>query len=141
MKTNPSRLTGIAAFGVSALIFLGACSRDNNASNTASTPAASAEQSLAAATGVTTESWADLQDYAYEQRSEFAAQVNAYAAMLDQRIRAAGDNASDELAEARDELRATANEVSNATSETWNDTKERVARAWEKAQSAYSAAE
>lgn len=146
MKTNKSPLLALAGIAVlSGTVLLSACSRD---SNTADTPAdtASATESemkstMNAATTAMSDTWDDLKDYSYEQRSEFAAKANNYAEQLDRRIQTAGNEASDELAEARDELRAAANDVSNATADTWDSTKQRVARAWTRAQTAYQAAE
>ena len=143
MKTKKTLLVTTATLG--AMMLFSACSRDNSAETTAATTPPTTESSIAdsmnTATNAMAESWSDLKDYSYEQRSEFAAKANAYAATLDQRIQVAGGEASEELAEARDELRAAANEVSNATAETWDATKERVAEAWNKAQMAYRPAE
>jgi|GEM_PF-3253382 hypothetical protein len=142
MKTNhtPLRTTaGIAALGV-ALLFT-ACSRDSDTTATTASsdpmtaPGASTAPGAATTTAMT-DRWENLQTYSYDQRNEFAEKANDYAERLDDRIDDARGDASTRLAEARDELREAASEVSNATAETWEATKERVGRAWLKAESA-----
>lgn len=141
MKTNHTTLkttAGAAALGLALL--LTACSRDNDtAATTASTdpmvPAASTSPS-ATASAAMNDRWSDLQAYSYDRRSEFAEKANDFAERLDDRIENAQGDASTRLAEARDDLREAASEVSNATAETWEATKERVGRAWTKAEAA-----
>lgn len=139
MKKTPTSLVSAAAvaavLGLS--VFVSACSKTNDArSGTAasSTPGVS-DASTVAATAAT-DSWDNLKNYSYDQRSEFAAKANEFANALDMRIQTAKGETSTRLAEARDDLRTAANEVSNATQDTWEATKERVGRAWQKAESA-----
>jgi hypothetical protein len=146
MKTNKNPLlTAASVAALSATVLLSACSRDSNVTDTSAETASTTESKMKStvdsATTAMADTWDDLKDYSYEQRSEFATKANNYADQLDRRIQTAGDKASDQLADARDELRAAANDVSNATAETWDATKERVARAWTRAQTAYQAAE
>lgn len=144
MKTNKNPLfltAGIAA--LSATVLFTACSRDagDTPATTASTTESEIKSGMNAATTAMADTWDDVKDYTYERRSEFATKANVYAEQLDRRVQTAGKEASSDLAEARDELRAAANDVSNATADTWDATKDRVARAWTRAQSAYQAAE
>jgi len=141
MKTNHTPLktaAGVAALGV-ALLFT-ACARDNDtAATTAATDPAVPSASTApgaTATAAMTDRWQDLQAYSYDRRNEFAEKANDFAERLDDRIQNAQGEASTRLAEARDELREAASAVSNATAETWESTKERVGRAWTKAEAA-----
>ena len=141
MKTNHTLKTtaGVAALGL-ALLFTG-CARDNDTTattaDTDTTPAPVASTSPGATmSAAVSNSWEDLKTYSYDQRSDFAERANDYAERLDDRIDDAKGEASTRLAEARDELREAASEVSNATAETWEATKERVGRAWQKAESA-----
>lgn len=133
MKTNKNPLlsvAGIATLGLALL--LSACSKTNDANSSAATTSSP----NAISTAGTVDSWDSLKTYSYEQRSEFANRANEYAQNLDRRIQNATGEASTRLAEARDELRTAASEVSNATADTWEATKERVGRAWQKAESA-----
>ena len=136
MKTNQNPLLSAAAVAaVSIGLLLSACSRSDDATTTASTTdSATGATSTAAVTAP--DSWDSLKTASYDQRSEVATKVNNYAQQLDQRIENATGEASTRLAEARDELRTAASEVSNATAETWEATKERIGRAWQKAESA-----
>jgi hypothetical protein len=141
MKKTPTSLvsaaTVAAVLGLS--VFVSACSKTNDANSTAGTAASStpavSDAGTVAATAAT-DSWDNLKNYSYDQRSEFAAKANEFANTLDERIQSAKGETSTRLAEARDDLRTAANEVSNATQDTWEATKERVGRAWQKAESA-----
>lgn len=140
MKKTPTSLVSAAAvaavLGLS--VFVSACSKTNDASSagTAASSTPGMSDASTAATTAATDSWDNLKNYSYDQRSEFAAKANEFANTLDQRIQNAKGETSTRLAEARDDLRTAANEVSNATQDTWEATKERVGRAWQKAESA-----
>lgn len=85
----------------------------------------------------TTDTWDNVKDYSFERRAELEAKAAAMTARLEQQAVGAEGEKARGLAEARDELRSAVAEVSNATIETWDTTKERVGRAWQKAESAF----
>lgn len=129
------KVTSLLAIG--AAVLLAACSKTDNTGTGSTTAASDTTATTPAMTASTTDTWDNLKDYSYDQRTEFAAKAQAMADQLDAQTANAQGEASRELAEARDELRTAAAEVSNATAETWEATKERVGRAWQKAESSF----
>lgn len=147
MKTTSTLPRFLSLAALAGVVVLSACSktRDANATHSASTTPSSSTPSSTAATATTgssamavnaNETWANIKDYSYDKRAEFAAKTDDYAAQLDRDLQNAKGDASKRIAEARDELRTAATEISNATADTWATTKERVGRAWQKAESA-----
>lgn len=142
MKSNTTpflRFSAVLAIG--AALVLSACSRsDNTATETAATDTTATSPTSSMVANTMTDNWENLQAYSYEQRSEFEARARAMADRLDDRAENASGEAKDAIADARDELRSAAAEISNATADTWEATKERVGRAWQKAESAIEGA-
>lgn len=141
MKSTTTPLLQFASvIALGAAVLLSACSRTDNTDTTttsATTPESTAQARMDSAMASATESWDNLKDYSYDRRAEFEVKAQAMAARLDQQATTATGEASRELAEARDELRTAASELSNATAETWESSKERVGRAWQKAEAAF----
>jgi hypothetical protein len=132
-QSSLKKFAGLAVFA-SALL-LAACSdtRDTSATTTA-TSATDAKMVDASAT------WDSIKGYSYDKKTEFAAKAGEVAAKLEADAATATGAASAKLSEARDELRTATTEVATATADTWEATKERVGRALQKAETAYSSA-
>lgn len=86
------------------------------------------------------DTWDSIKEYSYDQKAEFAAKTAEASARIEADALTATGAKSTRLSEARDELRTAAAEITTATAETWAATKDRVGRALQKAESAYSAA-
>ena len=89
---------------------------------------------------VAADTWDNLKNYSYDQRSEFTQKVTDYSNRLDNSLSVAKGTSAQKVTEARDELRMAASDVSNATADTWDATKDRVGRAMQKADSAIRSA-
>lgn len=96
--------------------------------------------------------WDAIKDYPYEKRVEFAAGTGRLIERLDEQIRELNekraklpqtsvkdwDFAMKELTEARSYLKSMIDALGDATYETWAEARERVAKAWQRTQDAYS---
>lgn len=94
--------------------------------------------------------WDAIKDYTYQKRADFVAGATQLVEKTDEEIRQLNekratlpetsvkewDFAMKELKEARAYLRSTISELSDASSETWAGAKEKVGKAWERAQDA-----
>ncbi len=104
------------------------------------------------ATDVATSSWADIKDDTYDQRVHFSAGLKLLEAKVDGQIaelvakRAAmksttrtdeWDFAMKEMNNSRVYLRSVSEELSQATPETWDQKKNKIGKAWVRAQDAY----
>jgi hypothetical protein len=111
-----------------------------------------AAEPVAAAPEVAAAKWNDIKDLSYDARGQFFSGLTRLEARLDAQIaelaarRAAmkasadtkdWDFATKELGNARTNLKSTGEDLSKATPDIWDQLKDKVGRAWLRAQAAY----
>lgn len=140
MKThNLLKLGGPAILGAALLLCGCTKNRDMSGTSTASTtpPASAASSATAMNNDSLNTTWQQIKDYSFDQRDQFKAKLNTIADQINSEAANAKGQAGTQLADARDNLRSAISQVDQATSDTWQATKDQIAQAVQKAESAY----
>ena len=156
MKTNRFTNLATAALGFAAFSTAGCAEKEPSA--VASLPPAKEETgravppAVAPSPDVASAQWSDIQNCPYETRNQFFAGLTRLQARVDGQIRELmakratmdgktstqdWDFAMKEMENARTNLKSMGEELHKASPETWDQQKDKVGRAWVRAQEAY----
>ena len=156
MKTNRFTNLVTAALGLAAFSTAGCAEKEKSVEPSPSPPQAVASPTVPSAAAVSSEvtaaRWSDIKDCTYETRAQFFAGLTRLEAMVDDQIRELTakrvimdgktstqdwDLAMKEMENARTNLKSMGEELHKASPETWDQQKDKVGRAWVRAQEAY----